>query len=180
MIRYLDLEHDKKLTVVPCTEENYISLSLHIPVGNYFNKKGENKIKFEEMRFLDSFRFLPDSLNNLSKSLSQNNFNILQEYFPEDRLKSLMSQKGIYPYSFIDSFEKFDEKPLPTFCPDWVNALSGTIDISEENVRNVEYIWKFFGCNSMGDYHDSYLQSDVLSLAMFLRVFVSYSKIHTI
>ena len=124
------------------------------------------------MRFLDIFRFLPDSLNNLSKSLSQNDFNIVQEYFPDDRLSSLMSQKGIYPYSFIDSFEKFDEKRLPTFGPDWVNALSGTIDISEEVVKNAEYIWKFFGCKSMG-VMSCYWQ-------MCLRVFVSYSKIHTI
>ena len=174
LIRYLDLEHEEKLTVVPCTEENYISFSLHIPVGSYINKKRVNKIKFEEMRFLDTFRFLPDSLKNPSKSLSQNDFNILQKYFPDDRLSSLMSQKGIYLYSFIDSFEKFDEKRPPTFGLDWVNALSGTIDISEEEVRNAEYIWKFFGCKSMGDYHDLYLQSDVLLLA---DVFESFRKL---
>ena len=63
--------------------------------------------------------------------------------------------------------KKFDEKRLPTFGADWVNALSDKTDISEA-------VWKFFGCKSMGDYHDIYLQSDVLLLA---DVFESFRKL---
>ena len=57
LIRYLSLKPKEKLTIVPCTDENFVSFSLHVPVGVNKTKTGETKIKFEQMRFLDSYRF---------------------------------------------------------------------------------------------------------------------------
>ena len=108
LIQNLSLKTDEKLSIIPCTEENYISFSLHIPVGNYISKAGVTKVKYEEVRFLDSFRFLPESLDKLSKSLREKDLKILEHFFPKPEHKRLMTRKGVYPYSSIDGYKKFE------------------------------------------------------------------------
>ena len=61
-IKNLNLKEKKKLTVVPCTDENCLSFSLHVTVGEYMTKEGAMKTKYEELRFLDIFWFLPEKL----------------------------------------------------------------------------------------------------------------------
>ena len=88
----------------------------------------------------------------------------------------LLIQKRIYPYSYINSYEKFNKKLFPNFCTDWMNVLSGTIDVSERDEFFAEKVWKTFECKTMGDYHDLYLQSDVLLLADVFENFRKFFK----
>ena len=76
----------------------------------------------------------------------------------------LLTRKGHFPYSYLDSFPKF-EKPLPNYGDDWKNTLTGKIDISEKDVAEAFKIYTLFGCRNLGDYHDVYLRTDVLILA---------------
>ena len=154
LIRYLSLLPDKKLTVVPCTDKKYNSFSLHVSVGNFVHKKGKKSINFEEIRFLDSLRFLPDSLNNLSKSLHWDDSIIMKHFKPEDKKKKLLMREVIYPYSYIDLHKKFDEKTLPKFGSDWMNVLSGQFDVLEADVQLAQKIWEKFGCKTIGVYHN--------------------------
>ena len=55
------------------------------------------------------------SLDSLVKNLSDNDFKYLSEEFSSDLLK-LVKQKGVYPYEYTDSFEKFSENKLPDKC----------------------------------------------------------------
>ena len=93
LIRYLSLLPDEELTVVPCTDEKYIFFSLHVSVGKFDDKKGSERIKFEEMRFLDNFRFLPDSLDKLSKSLHSDDFIIMKHFFSRRQEKNASDAK---------------------------------------------------------------------------------------
>ena len=95
-----------------------------MPVGEYTAKGGDVKTEYEEMRFLDNFRFLPEILNSFYKSLNNFDFNILREHFPDESKNVSLMQKRIYLYSFIDSFEKFNEEKLPNFRASWTNTLS--------------------------------------------------------
>ena len=61
LIKNLSLKKEEKLTEVPSTEEILFSVSLQVTIGSYKNKTSASKTKYEERRFLDSFRFLPDS-----------------------------------------------------------------------------------------------------------------------
>ena len=75
----------------------------------------------------------------------------------------LMTRKGIYPYSFMDSFEKFDVDPLSLTKYDFRN------DLTEEDISDCDYefyreICLKFNIISLGEYHDLYLKSDVLLL----------------
>ena len=47
-------------------------------------------------------------------------------------LDSLMSQKGVYPYDYMDSFEKFNQKELPT------KELFYSV-LNDQHITNGEY-----------------------------------------
>ena len=56
---------DGNIDCIPNNEERYISFTKRIQVGSYTNKKGETKHLYHQMRFIDNFRFMPTSLDNL-------------------------------------------------------------------------------------------------------------------
>ena len=65
------------------------------------------------LNFIDSFQFMSSSLDELVSNLPKELFKYISEEFTGEKL-SLMSQKGVYPYDYMDSFEKFDQTELPT------------------------------------------------------------------
>ena len=74
-----------------------------------------------------------------------------------------MKQKGIYPYDYMDSFQKFDEVQLPS-KEDFFSILKNE-HITNEQYNHAQNIWNTFNLKTMGDYHDLYLKSDTLLLA---------------
>ena len=66
--------------------------------------------------FKDSFQFLPSSLaalaENLRKDAGEHGFKFLCSEFRPDEIPLLL-RKGIYPYEYMNSFEKFEEEKLP-------------------------------------------------------------------
>ena len=63
--------------------------------------------------FIDSFQFMSSSLDKLVSNLPKDDLIYTSNVFKGKRL-NLMSQKGVYPYDFMDSFEKFNQTELPT------------------------------------------------------------------
>ena len=61
---------------------------------------------------IDSKQFLNSSLEKLVKKLSDNDSKYLSEKFHPEQIK-LVKQKGVYPYEYMVSFEKFSEDKLP-------------------------------------------------------------------
>ena len=74
-----------------------------------------------------------------------------------------MKKKGVYPYDHMDSFEKFNNKELPS-KNDFYSILNKE-HITDEQYQHAQNVWKTFKLKSMGDYQDMYLGSDVLLLA---------------
>ena len=62
--------------------------------------------------FFDSMQFMNSILDKLTKNLSDKDFKYLVEEFGSKNLE-LLKQKGAYPYEYMDSFERFNEKKLP-------------------------------------------------------------------
>ena len=52
------------------------------------------------------------SLEKLVKNLSDNDFRYLTEEFGSKNLE-LLKQKDVYPYEYMNSFERFAEEKLP-------------------------------------------------------------------
>ena len=65
--------------------------------------------------FNDSMQFMNSVLDALVGNLTNNDFKYLSEEFSGNLLK-LVKQKGVYPYKYMDSFEKFSEGKLPDRC----------------------------------------------------------------
>ena len=74
-----------------------------------------------------------------------------------------MKQKGVYPYDYMDSFQKFDKTELPT--KEEFYSLLTDENISEQQYKHAQSVWNAFNLKNMGKYHDLYLKSDILLLA---------------
>ena len=124
----------------------------------------------KHLKFIDSFQFMSTSLDKLVSNPPRKDLKYTSEMCTCDKL-SLMPQKGVYPYDYMDCFEKFNQTELPT-KEQFYSILNS------QHITNVEYdhakkVWKTFILKNMGEYHDLYLKSDVLLL---LDVFESFRK----
>ena len=102
------------------------------------------------------------SLDNLVNNLPDDAFNNLERYYKEEKL-SLVKGKGVYPYEYMDSLERFKENKLPP-KEAFYSRLTGE-GISNEDYERVKKVWKVFGMKTLQDYHDLYNVTDVLLLA---------------
>ena len=160
------------------TEENYISFTKTIVVGSYqkWDKEISNYREIRvtrEIRFVDSYKFMASSLEKLANNLS--NYPILQKHFKGPQLE-LVKRKGVYPYDYMDSFEKLSETSLPPIeC--WYSRLNDS-NISESDFTHAKKVWDTFQMKTMRDYHDLYLKTDVLLLADVFERFRDICLIH--
>ena len=75
----------------------------------------------------------------------------------------LLLRKGVYPYEYADTWERFSEISLPS-KKDFYSNLNME-DISDIDYRHANNVFKVFKLENLGDYHDLYVQSDMLLLA---------------
>ena len=71
----------------------------------------------------------------------------------------------------MDIWDKSEEKQLPSI-EDFYSKLNMS-GISEKDHQHACKVWNEFGLKNMGDYHDLYLETDVILLA---NVFESFRK----
>ena len=122
------------------------------------------------LTFIDSFQFMTSSLEKLVSNLPKETLKYTSQRFKGDKF-DLMIRKGVYPYDYMDSFDKFEDTVLPT--KDQFYSLLNDEHISDEDYQHAKNVWKMFSMKNMGDYHDLYLQSDILLLA---DVFENFRK----
>ena len=75
----------------------------------------------------------------------------------------VLLRKGVYPYEYMDEWNKFDEKKLP--CKESFYSSLTMEDISDTDYKHANNVFKKFNLNNLGDYHDLYVRSDTLLLA---------------
>ena len=75
----------------------------------------------------------------------------------------LLLRKGVYPYEYMDSWERFNETSLPSKIEFYSNL--NMEDIDEIYYRHGNNVFKSFKLENLGDYHDLYVKSDTLLLA---------------
>ena len=124
----------------------------------------EKMISFSwgQFRFVDSFAFLSSSLGQLVANTPKQNLSITRLYIKQ-AMFNLITRKGVYPYEYMDSFDRFEETQLPP--KEKFHSSLSQENISEEDYKHAQQVWDTFSCKSLKDYHDVYLGSDVLLLA---------------
>ena len=143
-------------------EEKYISFTKTIEVGSYVNKKGEIKPRTFNIRFIDSFKFMSTSLDSLVNNLPEEAFKNIKKYYTGDEL-NLIKRKGVYPYEYMDSIERFKENKLPS-KKSFYSSLYDK-NISDEDYAHAKKVWDTFKMEYVKDYHELYNKTDVLVLA---------------
>ena len=142
--------------------------------------KAKNKVQTVtyRLKFIDSYRFMQDSLSSLVDNLSEvNNKNleishdtVMKKFHNTYQLCdndfdkfNLLLRKGVYPYEYMDKWEKFNEDKLP-------DKESFYSELNKEHITNEDYahaqkVWDTFNIKNLGEYHDLYVQSDTALLA---------------
>ena len=64
-------------------------------------------------------------------------------------------RKGVYPYEFMDSSEKFDETTLPPKESFYSNL--NLENISDEGYLHARKVWVVFEIRNLGEYHNLYI-----------------------
>ena len=75
----------------------------------------------------------------------------------------MLLRKSVYPYEYMDSWERFDETSLPG-KEAFYNSLNME-NITDVDYRHAKRVFKSLNYKNLGDYHDLYVQSDTLLLA---------------
>ena len=162
------------------------------PVAKTMEKFVMFNVKFDDCKwsldFKDSFNFLSTSLDRLVKNLKaaadkrqdiDGYFKHTRTYFQKnwghvpDKAFKLLLQKGIFPYRWFDSLEKLNERKLPDRVH-WKNDLTGE-DISDKDWAFVNKVWHTFKMKTFRQFHDLYMESDVMLLADVIERFRSDS-----
>ena len=112
-----------------------------------------------QFRFVDSLQFLNASLDKLVNSTPRDAFR-LTSALPHHEL---LMQKGVYPYEYMNDFGRFNETSLPP-PSEFYSKLSNE-HITDSAYKHAQEVWTTYNCTTLGDYHDLYLQTDVLLLA---------------
>lgn len=142
------------IKVIPKNKENYISFTKFVPLSDN---------NYIAIRFVDSFKFLGTSIEQLAKNLEKDDFVYLRENCENDVQFSLLRQKGIYPYEYMSNWNRYDENKLPQI-EKFYSKLTGE-NISQTDYEHAKNVWRSFKIKNLGEYTDLYVKSDVLLLA---------------
>ena len=112
---------------------------------------------------------MPTSLDALIRNLDTENCKKLKKFYPEESQFILLKRKGVFPYDYVVSVDRLEEKSLPpkeTFYS----------KLNEENITDQDYehaktVGKKFGIKTVSEYQELYNISDALLLADVLANF---------
>ena len=158
------LSNKKKIDVIAQNSEKFINIG------------------FDSLSVKDSFSFITASLDKLVSMTKYNNtdekerrkwvlrdnwqsnfrFSSKNDIVKTEKCLDLLTEKGVYPYDYMNAFEKFNDEQLPS-KEQFYSRLTEE-DITNDDYNKAKQIWKLFGIKSMGEYHDLYLKTDVLLL----------------
>ena len=113
------------------------------------NKDYSNKLD-EKKRFKNTFKF---SNNDINKFI-------------------LLLRKGLFPYEYMDDWEKFNKTTLHE--KEELHSNLNMEDITDENYMHGKSVCKDFEIKNLGEYHDLHLKSDTSPLA---DVFENFRKL---
>ena len=122
-------------------------------------------LRLNNVTLLDSMSFLNDSLERLVDNLKISNhpFTIVRQWLPKDDERELIMRKGVYPYEYMTSMEKLQDKQLPPRAA-FASKLSGTTEATVNDYDHAKKVWSVFKCNNLEDFSRLYVRADCYQL----------------
>ncbi|PKK64933.1 hypothetical protein RhiirC2_786840 [Rhizophagus irregularis] len=153
-----------------------------------YNMEKYMAFKLGSLRFINGMQFMKSGLNKLASNLSAKKckvqdcadpnhlwridknrcfaypekFKITKNHAPVEILE-IFIKKGVYPYEYMDS------------CSPPKNAFYSKLNnthISDSEYEYVQYVWEKARCNTMRDYYNIYLKTDIFLLALNMYMMV--------
>ena len=84
---------------------------------------------------------MSSSLSNLVNNLPNDAFKYTSQVYKNEKL-NMMKQKGVYPYDYMDSFGKFNEKQLHK--KEDFYSISNNEHITDDDYNRAKNIWNKF------------------------------------
>ena len=106
---------------------------------------------------------------NLDEEVLKKNFNHTCRFWGCDEKFCLMTRKGVYPYEYMDDWEKFEDVNLPP--KDAFYSRLNMKGISDHDYEPALQVWNSMEKKALGCYHDACLKTDVLLLADVFETF---------
>ena len=82
----------------------------------------------------------------------------------------LLLRKGVYPYEYMGCWERYNETFLPPKKDFYSELILEDISIILADYLHAQKVFNEY-CKDIGDYHNSYLQTDTLLLAEVFKIF---------
>lgn len=124
-----------------------------------------------KIRFLDSYRFLNSSLDTLANLLTKDQLKISNAEYAKENLNQhqidLLSSKGCFPYEYLNCWERLNDRALPSREKFYSSLKQAHVSIDEFN--RAEDIWVSFNIQTLFEYSNRYLKTDVLLLVDILN-----------
>ena len=128
------------------------------------SKDVEDDDKFLAKKYL---QLSPDDITRLRDTFTETS----KQFSNDDDFKFMIS-KGVYPYDWVNDYNKLSQTSLPKLG-EFYSKLANN-HISQEDYTRAQIVWKHFNCKTFKDYHNLYLQADVLLLS---DVFENFRKV---
>ena len=158
------LSNKKKIDVIAQNSEKFLNIG------------------FDSLSVKDSFSFITASLEKLVSMTKYDNTDekerskwVLRENWQSnfrysskndiiktEKCLDLLTEKGVYPYDYMNAFDKFSDEQLPS--KEQFYSRLAEEDITNDDYNKAKQIWKHFDIQNMGEYHDLNLKTDVLLL----------------
>ena len=122
------------MKVIAKNKEDYTSFTIKVPVEKYTDKEGNEKDKLIELRFIDSFKFMSSSLNSLTKNLVSKGRKLFGFEDYSEQQYDLLTRKGVYPYEYVNSWDRFNETQLPP-----IDAFYSNLNISSISEEDYQH-----------------------------------------
>lgn len=151
------------ISIVPSTEEIYLSLSIHLK---------DPELKEFTIKFIDTYRFLSSSLDNLVTTIPESSFIRTKLFCKTKSQFALCRQKAVFCYDYMTDASKL-RQTYPPSPKHFYNKLNDK-HITQEEYSRFCRTWDVFRCKTLGDYADVYLKLDVLLLSDVFQEFRSF------
>ncbi|CAC5411626.1 unnamed protein product [Mytilus coruscus] len=154
-------------TVVVETVKQLRSMAKHVGLKKYSRMKKDQLLELIETKTEYTFERIPEpaTKKEIMIKAKQHGLKGVGYDIPLDASSTqpvnveLLLRKGVYPYDYMDSFEKLQTTSLPS-KKKLYNALANE-DVSKADYEHAHKVWKEMGMTNMREYHDLYLKKDV-------------------